>query len=83
MQIDVDSINNITGRVSTNDILKLVKLINEVKVSDALDVANEILNKGKEVSTLIQAMLSICCEWHEHFHNHPSAHTSDTLLRVW
>ena len=58
--IDVDSINNITGRVSTNDILKLVKLINEVKVSDALDAANEILNKGKEVSTLIQAMLSIC-----------------------
>ena len=59
-EIDVDSINNITGRVSTNDILKLVKLINEVKVSDALDAANEILNKGKEVSTLIQAMLSIC-----------------------
>ena len=59
-EIDVDSINNITGRVSTNDILKLVKLINEVKVSDALDAANDILNKGKEVSTLIQAMLSIC-----------------------
>ena len=59
-EITAEDINNITGRVSTNDILRLLKLINDVKVSDALDAANDILNKGKEVNTLIQAMLSMC-----------------------
>lgn len=59
-EITAEDINNITGRVSTNDILRLLKLISDVKVSDALDAANDILNKGKEVNTLIQAMLSMC-----------------------
>ena len=54
-RVDVE---NITGRVSNEDLLLLISLINEEKVSEALDQANNILNKGKEVGVLIQMMLS-------------------------
>ncbi|MBR2890863.1 MAG: DNA polymerase III subunit gamma/tau [Bacilli bacterium] len=55
-----EDVNNITGRVSTNDIIKLLNIINDSKVSDALDLVNDILNTGKEVSTLIHSMLVLC-----------------------
>lgn len=58
--ITAEDVNNITGRVSVNDIIKLVKTINDSKVSDALDLANDILNTGKEVNTLISSMLTLC-----------------------
>ena len=51
-------VENITGRVSNDDLLQLITLINQEKVSEALNQATTILNKGKEVGVLIQMMLS-------------------------
>ncbi len=58
--ISADDVNNITGRVSTLEILNLLKAISFSKVSDALDIVTNILNTGKEVSVLIQTMLVLC-----------------------
>ena len=59
-EISAEDVNNITGRVSSDDIIELLKVVNECKVSDALDKANNILNTGKEVNTLINSMLTLC-----------------------
>ena len=59
-EIDTDDINNITGRVSDKKVIELFSLINDNKISDALDIVNELLDMGKEVSVLVQSMLSLC-----------------------
>ena len=59
-EICADDINNITGRVSDKKVIELFSLINENKISDALDIVNELLDMGKEVSVLVQSMLSLC-----------------------
>lgn len=59
-EITAEDINNITGRVSINKVIELFALINHGKVSDALDIVNELLDMGKEVSVLVQSMLSLC-----------------------
>ena len=58
-EITEDDVENVTGRVSTNDLLNLIKLIKEEKVSEALEQSEAILEKGKEVGVLIPALLSI------------------------
>ena len=58
--ITAEDVNNITGRVSVNDLIALLNLINDSKVSDSLDLVNEILNTGKEVSVLINSILMLC-----------------------
>lgn len=59
-EITADDINNITGRVSDSKVIELFSLINDNKISDALDIVNELLDMGKEVSVLVQSMLSLC-----------------------
>ena len=59
-EITAEDINNITGRVSDKKVIELFSLINENKISDALDIVNDLLDMGKEVSVLVQSMLSLC-----------------------
>ena len=59
-EITAEDINNITGRVSDKKIIELFSLINNGQISDALDIVNELLDLGKEVSVLVQSMLSVC-----------------------
>ena len=59
-EITAEDVNNITGRVSDGKVIELFKLINNSQVSDALDIVNDLLDMGKEVSVLVQSMLSLC-----------------------
>lgn len=59
-EITAEDINNITGRVSDNKVIELFSLLNKGQISDALDIVNELLDLGKEVSVLVQSMLSVC-----------------------
>ncbi len=59
-EITAEDINNITGRVSDKKIIELFSLLNKGLISDALDIVNELLDLGKEVSVLVQSMLSVC-----------------------
>ena len=56
--ITQEDVENITGRVSSSDLLELIKLIHQEKVSEALDQSTYILNKGKEANILVQMMLA-------------------------
>ena len=58
-QIEVSDVENVTGRVSTDDLLSLITLIKDEKISDALEKVEEILSLGKEVGVLIPSLLSI------------------------
>lgn len=59
-EITAEDVNNVTGRVSDEAIINVMSLINAGQISKALDLINEILNTGKEVSVLIKALLSLC-----------------------
>ena len=58
--ITAEDVNNVTGRVDNHDLIKLLKSIAQGKASDSLDIMNNILNTGKEVSVLVQSLLSLC-----------------------
>ena len=59
-EITAEDVNNVTGRVDSRDLIKLLKAIAQGKASDALDIMNSVLNTGKEVSVLVQSLLSLC-----------------------
>lgn len=62
---NVDSVNeedvdNVTGRVADTHILNLVKALHEENAYDALNIADEILESGKEAGSLISSMVKFC-----------------------
>lgn len=62
---NVDSVNeedvdNVTGRVNDSHILSLVKALHEENAYDALNIADEILESGKEAGSLISSMVKFC-----------------------
>ena len=59
-EITAEDVNNVTGRVDNRDLIKLLKAIAQGKASDSLDIMNNVLNTGKEVSVLVQSLLSLC-----------------------
>ena len=57
--ITAEDVLNVTGRISNNELLQLIESIGEEKISETLDFLDNILNKGKEVSILINSLLNI------------------------
>ncbi len=59
-EITVEDVNNVTGNISNQKIIKLLKALNNDDATDAISNINELLNMGKEVSRLITNVIQFC-----------------------
>ena len=55
-----EDVDNVTGRVADAHILNLVKALHEENAYDALNIADEILESGKEAGSLINSLVKFC-----------------------
>lgn len=58
--VNEEDVDNVTGRVADSLILNLVKSLHEENAYDALNLADEILESGKEASSLINSTIKFC-----------------------
>lgn len=59
-KVSEEDVDNVTGRVSDASIMNLVKALHEENAYDALNIADEILESGKEASSLINSLVRFC-----------------------
>ncbi len=59
-QITIDDINNITGRVSQENLIKIVQALNELDTQKALDNINKLMESGKEVARILTCLIQFC-----------------------
>lgn len=55
-----EDVDNVTGRVSDTYVLKLIKALHEENAYDSLNLADEILESGKEAGSLINSIVKFC-----------------------
>ena len=58
--VSEEDVDNVTGRVADTHILNLVKALHEENAYDALNLADEILESGKEAGSLISSFIKFC-----------------------
>ncbi len=58
--ITVEDVNNVTGRISNQKIIELMQAIKDNNSIKAVEIANELVSLGKEVSRLVQSLLQLC-----------------------
>ena len=58
--INIDDVNNITGNVTSDCLIDVVKALNESNSTQAIKLATEIINNGKETSKLISGTIELC-----------------------
>lgn len=59
-KITLEDINSITGRVSQEKLLEIIKALNEKNTQKALDSINILIESGKEVSRIITCLIQFC-----------------------
>ncbi len=59
-EISIEDINNITGRVSHNNLTELIRALNFKNLEDALDKVNSLIESGKEVNRIITNLIQFC-----------------------
>lgn len=59
-EITAEDVNSITGNISNQKLIELVNAFNNDDASKAIDVVNELLNMGKEVSRLTTCIIQFC-----------------------
>ena len=59
-EITVEDVNNVTGNISNQKIIKLLNALNNDDATAAISNINELLNMGKEVSRLITNVIQFC-----------------------
>lgn len=59
-KIKGEDINTITGRISDKKIIDLIRALNADDASISINIINELLNNGKEVSRLITCVIQFC-----------------------
>lgn len=59
-EITVEDVNSVTGNISNQKLIELVTAFNNDDASKAIDVVNELLNMGKEVSRLTTCIIQFC-----------------------
>ena len=59
-EITVEDVNNVTGNISNQKIIELLKALNNNDATAAISNVNELLNMGKEVSRLITNVIQFC-----------------------
>lgn len=59
-KVTEEDVDNVTGRVSDTDIMNLIKALHEENAYDALNITDEILESGKEASSLINSLVRFC-----------------------
>ena len=59
-EITLTDINNITGRVSHNSLIELVKSLNYKELEDSLDKVNLLIESGKEVNRILTNLIQLC-----------------------
>lgn len=59
-EITIEDVNSITGNVSNQKLVELVKAFNEDDATKSVQIVNELLNMGKEVSRLTTCIIQFC-----------------------
>ncbi len=59
-EITVEDVNSVTGNISNQKLIELVTAFNNDDASKAINVLNELLNMGKEVSRLTTCIIQFC-----------------------
>lgn len=59
-EITLEDVNNVTGRISNQKLIELMQVINENNSAKAVELTNDLLSLGKEVSRLVQSLLQLC-----------------------
>ena len=59
-EVSSDDVDAVTGNVSNNKLISLIKAFNNDDATGAIDIVNELLNSGKEVSRLITCIIQFC-----------------------
>ncbi len=59
-EITLEDVNNVTGRISNQKLIELMQVINENNSAKAVELTNDLLSLGKEVSRLVQGLLQLC-----------------------
>ena len=58
--ITEEDVDNVTGKVADSKILELIKFLHERNAQNALNLSEEILESGKESSSLINSIIKMC-----------------------
>lgn len=59
-EITLEDVNNVTGRISNQKLIELMQVINDNNAAKAVELTNDLLSLGKEVSRLVQGLLQLC-----------------------
>lgn len=60
IQITLEDVNNITGRVSQEYLIKIVQSLNEKNTQSAFENINLLIETGKEVSRILTCLIQFC-----------------------
>lgn len=58
--INVEDVNSITGNISNQKLIELIKSFNNDDATKSICIVNELLNAGKEVSRLTLCIIQFC-----------------------
>ncbi len=58
--ITLENVNNVTGRISNQKLVELMQAIKDNNSVKAVEITNELVSMGKEVSRLVQSLLQLC-----------------------
>lgn len=58
--ITLEDVNNVTGRISNQKLIELMQALHEGNSVKAVEITNDLLALGKEVSRLTQSLLQLC-----------------------
>lgn len=59
-QITLEDVNNITGRVSQEYLIKIIQALNEKNAQSAFENINLLIETGKEVSRVLTCLIQFC-----------------------
>ena len=58
--ITIEDVNNVTGSISNQKLIELMQALDEGLPTKAVEITNELISLGKEVSRLTQSLLQLC-----------------------
>ena len=58
--ITIEDVNNVTGSISNQKLIELMQALDEGLSTKAVEITNELISLGKEVSRLTQSLLQLC-----------------------
>jgi DNA polymerase-3 subunit gamma/tau len=59
-KITIDDVNSVTGRISNQKLIELVESFSNKKAVDSIQIVDELLSMGKEVSRLTSGLIQLC-----------------------